>query len=232
MIKLSPRLQIIYDMVPPCATVADVGCDHGYLAMALLKNDIADRAIAMDVNIGPLQSARQNINEAGLSSRADLRLSDGLCELEVDEADVVCICGMGGALIRRILDADIDVARSVLLILEPQSEYRSLRTFLMDRGFRIIDEDLCIEENKIYPIIKATYDPDSKINYQDYQLEYGPVIIKKNPALLGTLLEKKKREYSDIIDKLSNNPSAQTRINELQYDLDLIQQVKLDLKED
>lgn len=235
MVKLSSRLQIVYNMVPKCMTVADVGCDHGYLSISLLENNIAANAICMDVNKGPLDSAKANVKEAGLSDRTQFRLSNGLAGLSSDEADVVCICGMGGALIQRILDAGIDVARQVeCLILEPQSEYKKLRQFLMDSGFIIDDENLCTEENKIYPIMKVHYGNGDKINYSEEQLEYGPIIIKNSPSLLKTLLQKNRREYLDIIAKLekqlsgSSDTPIQTRIIELKHQLELIDRIGLD----
>ena len=233
MIKLSPRLQIIYDMVPKCTTVADVGCDHGYLTIALLQNGIASKAIALDVNKGPLDTARANIIQAALVDRVQLRLSDGLDKLAESEADVVCICGMGGALITRILDKGLKVAKTAkTLILEPQSEYDKLRGFLADNHFSFIDEELCIEEGKIYPIIKVGYEPDSSTSLNADELEYGPIIIKKRPPLFEKLLEKNKNEYLTILEKLEKKDTASDspihkRIEELKDELDRIQRLTL-----
>ncbi|MBR1622332.1 MAG: SAM-dependent methyltransferase, partial [Pseudobutyrivibrio sp.] len=203
MIKLSPRLQIIYDMVPKSQTLADVGCDHGYLTIALLEGQVVDKAIAMDVNKGPLASAKANISQANLTDKVSFRLSDGLAKLKVDEADVICICGMGGALIQRILSSQLSVARSAeCLILEPQSEYRMLREFLAMEHFSIIDEMLCTEEGKIYPIMKVSFCPNMDIQLSELELEYGPVIIENRPKLLKALMEKNKNEYSSILKKL------------------------------
>ncbi|QFJ53509.1 SAM-dependent methyltransferase [Pseudobutyrivibrio xylanivorans] len=234
MIKLSPRLQIVYDMIPHCETVADVGCDHGYLSIALLENGVAKKVIPMDVNKGPLSKARENIQAAGFEAQADLRLSDGLAKLSGDEADVICICGMGGALIARIIRAGLQVAKSAsCLVIEPQSEYYELRSFLMDAGFVIDDEDLISEENKIYPIIKLHYESDNakRLSYSSAQLEYGPVIIEKAPQLLHTLLDKNESEYSSIINKLENGgvPSTEAtmaRCQELKEKLEIITQIK------
>lgn len=233
MLKLSTRLQIVYDMVPSCNTLADVGCDHGYLSIALLQNNIVSKAIAMDVNKGPLAKAKENLQLAGLSDRSELRLSDGLAKLGESEADVICICGMGGALIGRIISAGINVAKSAkCLILEPQSEYYQLRELLMKEGFVILDEELTTEENKIYPIIKLYYEPDSskRILYSDAQLEYGPLIIEKKPELLNTLLSKNEGEYTSILSKLEQGNSAtdaiKNRCQELRKELELIRQIK------
>ena len=237
MIKLSPRLQIVYDKIPQCDTVADVGCDHGYLSIALLENAVATRVIPMDVNKGPLSKAKENIQLAGFSSQADLRLSDGLAKLSEHEADVICICGMGGALIGRIIRAGIQVAKSAgCLIIEPQSEYYELRSFLMEEGFVIDDEALTSEENKIYPIIKLHYEADTKnrISYSEAQLEYGPKVIEKAPQLLYKLLDKNESEYSSIINKLENGgvsatESTMKRCQELKNKLELITQIKKSL---
>ena len=229
MIKLSERLQIIYGMVPKCNTVCDVGCDHGYLAISLLEGGICNKAIAMDVNKGPLNSAKENVKAHGLSDKVDFRLSDGLAKLTEAEADTICICGMGGALITRILDAGIDVARSAkTLIVEPQSEYDKLREFLASNHFSFLDEELCIEEGKIYPIIKVSYTPDSSFELSKDELLYGPVIIKKKLPLLVRLLEKNKNEYLSILEKLNSRKDIaegspiQKRIEELEEELSII----------
>ncbi|MBR5635377.1 MAG: SAM-dependent methyltransferase [Pseudobutyrivibrio sp.] len=234
MIKLSPRLQIVYDMIPRCNTVADVGCDHGYLSIALLENGIAEKVIPMDVNKGPLSKARENIQTAGFKDKAELRLSDGLKKLNPNEADVICICGMGGALIGRIIDAGIAVAKTAsCMIIEPQSEYYELRSFLMKQGFVIDDEDLTSEESKIYPIIKLHYeaDEDKRVLYSTAQLEYGPKVIEKKPELLNKLLDKNESEYTSIINKLERGGVPTTdataaRCQELKDKLEIITQIK------
>ena len=234
MLKLSPRLQIVYDMVPPCGVVADVGCDHGYLTISLLENGVADSAIAMDINAGPLKKAEENIRIAGFSSKVSLRISNGLQKLEENEADVICICGMGGTLIGKIIVAEERVAKSAsTLIIEPQSDYFSLRKTLMEMGFVIIDEDLTCEENKIYPIIKLYYEPDEseRVSLNEAQLEYGPVIIKKVPELLIKLLDKNQQEYSSILRSLESKDGDKSdailsRMEQLRHELDLIAQVR------
>ena len=221
-------------MLPQCDTLADVGCDHGYLSIAVLENGLAKKVLPMDVNKGPLAKARENLQSAGYSAQAEPRLSDGLAKLEVGEAEVICICGMGGALIGRIIRAGIQVAKSAkCLIIEPQSEYYELRSYLMEAGFVIDDEDLTSEENKIYPIIKLHYENDEskRQSYTAAQLEYGPKVIEKAPQLLYTLLDKNESEYSSIISRLENGGVSATeatraRCQELKNKLEIITQIK------
>ena len=97
-------------MVPTgCPVVADVGCDHAYVSIALVARRIARKVIAMDVRKGPLAIAADNINEAGLTERIELRLGDGLAMLRRDEADAIVIAGMGGLLTKRILEQGMDI---------------------------------------------------------------------------------------------------------------------------
>ena len=102
---------------------ADVGCDHGYISIYLVQNEISESAIAMDVRNGPLSGAADNINEYGLSDRIETRLSDGLKELKEGEVNSVVIAGMGGDLMKRLLeDADLSALGIKAGVLQPQSE--------------------------------------------------------------------------------------------------------------
>lgn len=101
---LSKRMQAVADLVPEAACLADIGTDHGYLPISLVQKGRVSRAIAMDVNAGPLDRASGHIEECGLGERIATRLSDGLTELGPGEADVVLIAGMGGPLTVRILE--------------------------------------------------------------------------------------------------------------------------------
>ena len=217
MIKLSPRLQIVFDMIPICQTVADVGTDHGYLPIALLENQICKRAIAMDINSGPLDRAKANIKEAGFESDIELRLSNGLEKLSAGEAEVISICGMGGPLIGKIIQAGEQVAKLAdCIIIEPQSDYYTLRRLLMDMGF----------------VIKLKYQADivKRVTYSDEQLEYGPKIIERAPELLIKLLDKNQKEYSSILASLNKNTTRSdaisSRCQELEHQLLLIDKVR------
>jgi tRNA (adenine22-N1)-methyltransferase len=121
---------------------------------------------------------------------------------------------------------------SKLMIIEPQSEYLELRTFLMEQGFVIDDEELTCEENKIYPIIKFHYEADEsrRMTYTTAQLEYGPKVIEKAPELLIKLLDKNESEYSSILSKLENGGSdseaIKSRCRQLREELDIISEIK------
>lgn len=155
---LSKRLQMLANMVTPGNCLADVGCDHGYLSIALVGSGVCPKAIAMDVREGPLAAARLHIKEAGLEGCISARLSDGLAECGPEEADTVVCAGMGGRLMEQILRADMGKARAMReLILQPQSELPHFRAFLREAGFVVIDEDAVREGGKYYFAMKAVY---------------------------------------------------------------------------
>ena len=62
--KLTNRLQAAADLVPVCESMADIGTDHGYLPIYLVQEGRVRRAIACDVNDGPLTRAREDVIHA------------------------------------------------------------------------------------------------------------------------------------------------------------------------
>ena len=155
--KLSLRLQGACDMVRAGAVVADVGTDHAYLPIHLCATERAVRAIASDVNEGPLARARENIRAWGLEGRIETRLCDGLYGIESYGPTDILILGMGGELIARILsDAPFLKDGTRRLILQPMTHPEVVRAYLGREGYAIVDERL-IEEEKIYQILCAEY---------------------------------------------------------------------------
>ena len=153
--KLSDRLSLIKDMVSPCNTVCDVGCDHGYISIALISEGIAKHAIACDINKGPLERANENIVAAGLTDKIETRLSDGLHNISAsDNVDSIVIAGMGGRLTLKILQEGISVARCAdHIVIEPQSELELVRKTLREMKMTIVREKFVIDMSKPYWIM-------------------------------------------------------------------------------
>ncbi len=183
--QLSQRLKAVADTVTIGNRVADVGCDHAYISIYLIKNDIAPKVIAMDVNKGPLKKAAENINNHSYSSRIHTRLSDGLHQLEPGEADTILIAGMGGALMIKILEEGPKaVHKSTELILQPQSEIFLVRKFLHQIGFGIKKEQMIKEDGKYYFIIKAVSGNDNEIYDQEVFYQYGTLSLEQREPLM------------------------------------------------
>ena len=132
---LSKRLEQVATMIPPCHTVADVGTDHGFLAVALIDKEIAQQVLAIDVNRGPLESAKGFVKERGLEQQITCRLGDGLAATAVGEVDCAVICGMGGELMQHIISVGPEWLQTY--VLQPQSHREELKKFLVQQGYGI-----------------------------------------------------------------------------------------------
>ncbi len=153
---LSERLRAVASMVTPGSRVCDVGCDHGFVSIWLVEQNVSPRVLAMDVRVGPLGAAGRHVAQRGLESLIETRLSDGLHNYEIGEADSLICAGMGGRLMMRILGEEKAKTDSFKeLILQPQSEIMQFRTWLREQGLRITDEKMVEEDGKFYPMMRA-----------------------------------------------------------------------------
>ncbi len=151
------RLKKIAGMVRRGSTVADIGTDHAYLPVFLVKEGIIDKAFACDVSDGPLENARINIEKSGVSGIIT-RKGDGLNAVEPFEADTFIIAGMGGDLIARILGASPWIRDEKYdLILQPMTAVEDLREYLCLNGFEIILEQAVKAQNRIYTVMKVRF---------------------------------------------------------------------------
>lgn len=156
--RLDSRLSAIAELVRDNKRVADVGTDHAYLPLWLVRSGKCPYAIACDIREGPLANARKNVLAYGCRDMVDLRLCDGLSAVCGDEVDDVVIAGMGGDLISRIIAAaDWLKDSKKRLVLQPMSSVEELRDYLCSAGFEIIREKVCIDGDKIYTVMLAWY---------------------------------------------------------------------------
>lgn len=202
--ELSGRLLAIAEMVPKVDTVADIGCDHGKLAVWLVKNGRARRAVCGDISAPSLEKTRKKAAEEGLSDRISARVGSGLSVLAPGETDAAVIAGMGGELIASILEADIEKSPQVL-VLSCHSMAEVLRGWLADNGFCFEDEVLVEERRHFYPIMRVRRGESRALTINES--EFGPVLLRKKPEALRRLLDKRIREVKGIHAKLERAES-------------------------
>jgi len=189
-IKLNKRLELIASYVKKDNIVADIGTDHAFLPIYLAQNGIAKKIYASDINEKPLENAKKYIKKYKLEQSVQLFLSNGLKVIPNDYQTVV-IAGMGGELIAEILNAT-EIKTGVQLILQPMTFIEYTREFLYKNNFKIIDENLVMDENKLYTVLNAV-----KCDiFEEYSLT-DTLISKK-------LLDKKSELKNKYIKKLIN----------------------------
>ncbi len=199
---LSERMKVVAEMVSIGLSVADIGCDHGYIAIYLVKAGFCPKCIAADLSLGPLYAAKKNIEKYGVSGKVITRQSDGLKNIKKGEIQALVISGMGGKLINNILSEEIEKTVSMTeLILEPQSDAEDIRVFLYENGFKIERETLVLERGKYYPVIKAVRGFSPPLKKEEYV--YGPCLLGDRNALLKVYLKKEESRVRTLLFDIS-----------------------------
>lgn len=208
--KLSQRLQAIADLVPKNTVVGDVGTDHGYIPVYLVQNNITDRVIATDINRGPIENAKKTILMHNLTKYIETRLGSGLKPFKPNEINTVIIAGMGGLLIKKILEESIDVVKTIdTFILQPMVAQDELRKWLVNHEFKIANEKLAQEGDKIYEILVVK---KGKMNIEDdIYFEIGKRLIENKDVLLSNFIDTKIKKYTEILKMVEKEKSVNAK---------------------
>lgn len=220
--EISNRLQALINLVPIVKTVVDIGCDHGYVPIALIQLGKVEHAIAMDVNMGPLKRAKKNIFEKGYQSQIETRLSNGFDQLQIGEADCAILAGMGGRLIQAILKKEIEKTKEInTLILQPQSEIADVREFILETGYVFVNEIIIYEDNKYYFLMHLTKKEEAKLKYNEIELRFGKQLLERNDPILLQFILQKQGEYYKIIQSLEKGKRATSNKTERMKEINL-----------
>lgn len=225
--RLSRRLSIITDMAENGNIIADIGTDHGYVPIKLIRENAYHLAIAADVNQNALEIARRNIKENGMQDKISCILSDGLEQIN-ETPDCIVISGMGGELISKILNNGIEKAKKAdKLIIQAQSKWEALRKSLLLMKLYPVDEKIIYEDGHFYMINKLSKDSDifySCINR--YGMEafflYGllPLLHLKDKTFQN-YVSTKVLEYNKILNSINKPEQEAKRIETLKLRLEL-----------
>ena len=202
-VELSQRLQAVADMVSVGNRVCDVGCDHGFVSIYLVEQGISPGVLAMDVRKGPLSAATEHVSERGLTSCIETRLSDGLHNYNIGEADTLVCAGMGGRLMQRILSDERDKTDSFQeMVLQPQSDLEDFRWFLYQQGYHIAEENMIEEDGKFYPLMLVKKSEQTAPEPDRIACRYGPLLLQNQSQVLLRFLKRQERIYGEILESL------------------------------
>lgn len=197
--QLSQRLTLVANYLPEEAYFADIGSDHAYLPCYVCLNDPKARAIAGEVNQGPYESALKEVKKHDLNDRIDVRLGDGLDVVEPEEIKQVVIAGMGGPLIRDILEKGRNKLSAVnRIITQPNIDSRAIRKWYYDQGYALVDETIVEEAGHIYEILvaeKGEVDSAYQKDKMEKQMWLGPFLMeRRSDAFLKKCKEEHKKK--------------------------------------
>lgn len=187
-LALSDRLRAVALEIPIGSKMADIGSDHAYLPCYAALQGLISYAVAGEVNEGPFQSAKNQVQKLNLNDRIKVRKGNGLEVIEKDEVNVITIAGMGGPLISEILEAGKDkLTGKERLILQPNIGAKSIRIWLIENGWELIKEHILEEDEKIYEVLVAEkgnpLTPYSNDDKRESDLLLGPFLKReKNEA--------------------------------------------------
>lgn len=229
---LSKRLARVGELIPEQSRLADIGSDHAYLPVALVLQKKLDFAVAGEVVSGPFEAAKKQVKKKGLVDQIIVRLADGLDAVEqTDKITTISICGMGGVLIRDILDAGWNNQRlqgNERLVLQPNVGEKPLRDWLTIHGYLILEEDILEENNKIYEIIVASRQ-EKRIAYSEKERLFGPLLLKKQSPIFRKKWKSELNQRETILVQLAKaSGDQQIRIRQIEKEMAEIKEVLSD----
>lgn len=207
--KLSLRLEKVAKYVLDHSIVADIGSDHAYLPCYLAVNKRIRGAIAGEINEGPYQSAKKQVEESGLEHIITVRKGNGLAVISANEAEVITICGMGGQLIATILEEGKEKLEGVKrLILQPNVGSESVRKWLLKENWILVTEEILKEDGKIYEVLVA--DRTGVQPYSGnptYELLLGPYLLKEKSDVFREKWLGEIAQWTNILKQMKKSGS-------------------------
>ncbi|MBQ4289255.1 MAG: SAM-dependent methyltransferase [Clostridia bacterium] len=194
------RINRIVELSGHHDTVADIGTDHGFTSLLLLRTGRATKVIATDISSDSLSKARRLFEQEGVQDLTECRTGDGLDVLEAGEADACIISGMGGHLIMKMLERDMDKVRAMdRLVLSPQSNIPEFRQGLMRNGLHVSVETAVFENDHFYTVFVA-HGHGEPVVYTEEELltgKSGLIYDRKGyEGYISHLVEKNRRMLS------------------------------------
>ncbi len=152
------RMSCICSLVTDGGAVCDVGTDHAFVPIELVKSGCVKRAIITDISRPSLEKGLENVLKNGLSDFVKGVCCNGTSGVELTGVSDVIIAGMGGELIVSIIDNDARLKnKDIQLILQPMSRATELRKYLFTHGFETNPELRVHSDGRLYTVISARF---------------------------------------------------------------------------
>ncbi len=191
---MTDRLNKIFELLPGCKIFADIGCDHGYMAKAMLDSGKAQEVIISDISAKCLKKAEELLNADIALGKAKSIVSNGF--EKVGECDLALISGMGGEEILAILNSANFLPDS--LVLQPMKNSDKVRIEIVKLGYKIEKDFIFKSAGKFYDLILARKGADF---LTDDEIEFGRTNLKEKPQAFVEFLQFKIEKLSEYAQK-------------------------------
>lgn len=197
---LSFRLQALVDLYPSSApTFADIGSDHAYLPLALFREKKAERGFCVENKLGPYQRSKKAIEGSIYSSCCTLYFGDGLKPLQ-EKVDVLILAGMGGKLIRSILEKEKEKLLQIpYLLLDIHGEEAALFPFLGEMCF-FPKEEKALYERGIYYHPLLLEKGSSPYQYSEEDILFNPLNRFQKEEAWKLMMKKKISSLTHLLE--------------------------------
>lgn len=212
---ISNRLKSLTKNISNKDKVIDIGCDHALLDIYLIKNNIVDKVLISDISKNALEQGIENINKYQLNQYIEARCGNGLEVLNnSDNIDTVIISGMGTNTILQILNNN-NLNQINKLIIQSNKDYEMLRSEVIKLGFKINNEEVIVDNDKIY--INIVFVRGNEI-YTEIDIKYGTKNMLNREIYYNYLINK----YEAILDKVNEENIKNNLLNEIETIRNLI----------
>lgn len=171
---MTERLNKIFDEIPPCGIFADIACDHGYIAQAMIKSGKCRTAYVSDISEKSLGKAVKLLKEYIDEKRVFGFVSDGFTNLPA--CDIALIAGVGGALIVKMLKEAKALPEK--MVLQPMRNALDVRKTLIFLGYRIVKDVTVFADGGFYDVIVTEKGKDVLTKEE---LEFGRTNVQERP---------------------------------------------------
>lgn len=200
--KENLRLKKIAEMVQKGMIVADIGTDHAFLPVMLVRNGISNKVFACDIAEGPLHAAKETIAEAGLTSQITTILCDGLNDVPED-VNCIVIAGMGFVTASGILERGMPRLENMKqIIVEVNRDTVSMRQWISEHHFTIIDEIYVNDRNHDY--VTICFNTSFHESYSEEECILGPVLLLKRETDYMEYLKRRMQKIEHILSVSGN----------------------------
>lgn len=163
---MTERLKEIFNNIPACETFADIGCDHGYIALNMLTAKKCSNVIIADISDKCLAKAESLLSSFIKKGMAKSVVSNGF--EKVYGSDVALIAGMGGEEICAILSSAKELPKT--LVLQPMKNCDKVRRLALSLGYMFEKDFVFKSANKFYDLMVLV---KGKGSLTDEQIEFG-----------------------------------------------------------
>ncbi|MBQ9734800.1 MAG: SAM-dependent methyltransferase [Clostridia bacterium] len=191
---MTDRLNKIFSVLPECDTFADIGCDHGYMAAAMVKSGKCKKAIISDVSAKCLKKAEQLLSSCIEQGIVKSVVSDGFDN--VGSCDLALIAGMGGEEICTILSRAKVLPKT--LVLQPMKNCDKVRLRAVECGYKVVYDRVFKSAGKFYDLMVLTFGEDF---LTEEEIEFGRDNVKNGGADFKEMIAQKiqkMKEYSSF----------------------------------